>query len=233
MGVRVRRPARPTGVLRGRRGKRLPHGTGRRVTTRTGAMPSAARAGCEELASVHAPRGNIEMAGIRTLNAVGYWRPSEEVFLHRSRASYGGGPRPTPPGDGPRRRLPHPADLVRQDWDPVEIAAVVAYLRSGKEWVRYNGWSYCRFGCGIVPPALGDRDLTDGVWVWPEGLAHYVEAHTVRLPEEFLHHMRERDWRMTSEPIARWGDLAPADRPVVDTGFWTEWSARSSEEQPG
>ena len=33
---------------------------------------------------------------------------------------------------------------------------------------------------------MGSWDLTDGTWVWPEGLAHYIEAHGVILPEEFV-----------------------------------------------
>lgn len=37
---------------------------------------------------------------------------------------------------------------------------------------------------------MGHRDLTDGVYVWPEGLAHYVKAHAVRLPDDFLAHVR-------------------------------------------
>jgi hypothetical protein len=30
---------------------------------------------------------------------------------------------------------------------------------------------------------MGSFDLTDGLWLWPEGLAHYVEAHGLPLLE--------------------------------------------------
>lgn len=48
-------------------------------------------------------------------------------------------------------------------------------------FVAAAGTSFCRV-CG---QANGSAELTDGVrFVWPEGLAHYVEAHNVRLPAE-------------------------------------------------
>jgi hypothetical protein len=45
--------------------------------------------------------------------------------------------------------------------------------------------SYCRFGCGGNSASMGSRCQTDGEWVWPEGLSHDVEAHSVLLPEDF------------------------------------------------
>jgi hypothetical protein len=117
-------------------------------------------------------------------------------------------------------------------WDPAELPGVLAYLRAGQEWIQFHGWSYCRFGCGVAPSALGDRDLTDGVWVWPEGLAHYVETHSVRLPKEFIDHMRSQGWRVTAEPITRWVDRSEADRPQVEITFWIEWSRRMGASVP-
>ena len=32
----------------------------------------------------------------------------------------------------------------------------------------------------------GFRERCDGVYIWPEGLAHYVRAHNVRLPAEVV-----------------------------------------------
>lgn len=60
---------------------------------------------------------------------------------------------------------------------------VVCYLRSGTTFVVAAGVSRCRL-CGC---ANGSSELTDGVnFVWPEGLAHYVEQHGVCLPEEVV-----------------------------------------------
>jgi hypothetical protein len=114
---------------------------------------------------------------------------------------------------------------VTPGWKQAELPGILAYLRAGQEWVRYHGWSYCRFACGIAPGALGDRDLTDGVWLWPEGLSHYVEVHAVRLPDDFVDPMRSCGWR-AAEPIARWADGEGTDRPPVDLSYWISWAFR-------
>jgi hypothetical protein len=90
---------------------------------------------------------------------------------------------------------PRPQALVGR-WTPAQRAAVVKHLHSGVVFERYRGFSYCRFGCGIEPRELGNCDLFDGTWVWPSGLAHYVEAHNVRLPDEFVEHVK----RMARSP---------------------------------
>jgi hypothetical protein len=81
--------------------------------------------------------------------------------------------------------LPLPQRFVDPAWSRDERAAVLAYLRSGRVWRSFMGCSYCRI-CGQEDRAMGCADLTDGEWVWPEGLAHYVEQHDVRLPQEFV-----------------------------------------------
>ncbi|MEZ4410146.1 MAG: hypothetical protein R3A52_27265 [Polyangiales bacterium] len=35
---------------------------------------------------------------------------------------------------------------------------------------------------------------SDGTWVWPKALAHYVREHQVGLPEALLDHMRAQDF---------------------------------------
>lgn len=47
------------------------------------------------------------------------------------------------------------------------------------------GFSLCRI-CGC---RNGGTELTDGVYVWPDGLAHYVTEHDVRLPDVFVQHV--------------------------------------------
>lgn len=44
------------------------------------------------------------------------------------------------------------------------------------------GYSRCR----ICNAQNGNLELTDDVFIWPEGLAHYVRDHAVRLPVEFV-----------------------------------------------
>jgi hypothetical protein len=87
--------------------------------------------------------------------------------------------------DGPAAPAgwPDVRDFVVQEPDPGRQQAVAAYLRSGTAYVAAAGFSVCRI-CGA---ANGSTELTDGEYfVWPEGLAHYVEAHNVRLPDEVV-----------------------------------------------
>ena len=52
-------------------------------------------------------------------------------------------------------------------------------------------YAVCRFdGCAAPRAALGCATLTDGVWAWPEGLTHYIDAHGVRPPAAFVEHVR-------------------------------------------
>jgi hypothetical protein len=55
--------------------------------------------------------------------------------------------------------------------------------------------------------------VTDGVWVWPRDLAYYVREHRVKLPEEFVAHMRAQHW----EPPA----LSPAALDKVEEEYLT------------
>ena len=155
------------------------------------------------------------MTGMASLKAVGYWRPSERLINYYRTHGYGGRRRTASEiaalPERPPSPLPSPAALVAPEWNQADLPSILAYLRAGQEWIRFSGWSYCRFGCGIAPSALGDRDLTDGVWVWPEGLAHYVEVHAVRLPDEFISHAEA------------WAKFMPWD---VDSRWWQSQADR-------
>jgi len=110
--------------------------------------------------------------------------------------------------------LPRPQRLVGS-WSDSDRAFVVAYLRAGSPIVDYPDPSFCRFDCGETE--MGSRDLTDGEFVWPDGLAHYVEKHSVRLPEHFVAHVREREGRIAPfvAPKPRFG--------LYDRGPWERW----------
>jgi hypothetical protein len=78
--------------------------------------------------------------------------------------------------------------LVDRGWDEDERIDTGLYLRYGLVARAYLGLSPCRF-CG---KHNGSLELTDMTYLWPEGLAHYVEEHGVRLPGEFVAHVRAR-----------------------------------------
>lgn len=97
----------------------------------------------------------------------------------------------------------HPAELcsaaaarIAPDSDIITYITRGAFVESAE-----LGFSFCRIpGCALQSrgnAAMGSATMTDGVWVWPEGLHHYVAAHGLALPPRFLLHMSEvcRTWR--------------------------------------
>jgi hypothetical protein len=81
--------------------------------------------------------------------------------------------------------LPDPANFFDVDWDLNERRAIASYLNGGRPTNTGCGCSPCRV-CGA---ANGFDEFTDGTYLWPEGLAHYVLDHSVRLPNEIVQHI--------------------------------------------
>lgn len=80
---------------------------------------------------------------------------------------------------------PSPADFVDESWDSDTREQVADYLQRGFVVRAYMGYSPCRI-CGRNN---GTLELSDGTFVWPDGLVHYVVDHAVRLPHEFVTHV--------------------------------------------
>ncbi len=124
------------------------------------------------------------------LTLIGYWRPEDG-----SRAQYEESMTdPDLPPDIQRQlldmvereyRLPIAGDFVDHNWSPEERQAVGDHLARGLTLQQYRGLSRCRL-CG---QHNGSKELTDRTYYWPEGLSHYVLAHHVRLPQEFVGHV--------------------------------------------
>ena len=91
---------------------------------------------------------------------------------------------------------------------------MVRYLDAGVTFETYRGYSWCRFSCGVALSHMGSRHLTDGTWLWPEGLSHYVKHHEVILPEDFMTHAQ-----IGSPPRH-----APQSEEI-DSSFWIQWCA--------
>jgi hypothetical protein len=106
---------------------------------------------------------------------------------------------------------------------------VIAYLRSGTAWVACAGFSRCRL-CGRDN---GSVELTDGEnFCWPEGLAHYVEEHGIRLPAE----VAAVAARGPAGPVdLRWFQDAvlDSDALAIDEGWWQSLGRETAEHRPG
>jgi hypothetical protein len=88
---------------------------------------------------------------------------------------------------------PWPGDMVDPSWDATVRDAVVAHLQAGKVCAMWLGVAFCRL-CGA---RLGTCDLTDGVYVWPQKLDHYLTSHQVKLPDDFIAHVL--NWKEESD----------------------------------
>jgi hypothetical protein len=99
--------------------------------------------------------------------------------------------------------MPNPADFVDPDWDEDERDITSGYLSSGTIARAYMGYSPCRL---CSDRNNGDREFTDGIYIWPQGLRHYVDEHSVRLPEKFVSHA-----------VARMEEIEAA---YIDDSWW-------------
>lgn len=87
-------------------------------------------------------------------------------------------------------------DFIDPKWESTERDMVIKYLKTGVEKDRYRGYSTCRI-CG--KHNNGDSCLTDNTWVWPEGLAHYLEEHNVKPPQEFIEWVKKQTHQENSK----------------------------------
>lgn len=122
-------------------------------------------------------------------------------------------------------QMPMPHGLVTNQWDPEEKLKIIAYLRAGRPVNLYCGVSWCRFKCGISDGLMGCDDRTDGAWIWPEGLTHYVEVHSISLPDKFLQHARANNYAIPWIPTKL---LHGVD---LDLDYWMEWTAAEIEKR--
>ena len=90
-----------------------------------------------------------------------------------------------------------PRHFVDPSWVSAERAQAIDHLRRGTAARAYLGKSSCRF-CG---EPVGSLELSDGVFIWPEGLAHYVEVHDVRLPQRFVDHVVDTTRRIEEADV--------------------------------
>jgi len=121
---------------------------------------------------------DMTLERLGTLERVGFWRSDSQPSL------------------------PDPRTLVDETWDAAERGRIIAYLESSFYIpAAQGGPSWCRFGCSPRPKDIGTQDLTDGIWVFPEGLVHYVRSHGVKPPPAFLEHVRVHEFQVPELPV--------------------------------
>lgn len=118
----------------------------------------------------------------------------------------------SPDEDGP---WPDPRGLIDESWSGRERELVASYFEQGFEVWQYAGFSECRL-CGAYN---GSAESMDGVYLWPEGLAHYVREHSVKPPDKVLVHIRRRSEAADRDRVAEYTDRV----------FWPEGVALGHE----
>jgi len=113
------------------------------------------------------------------LTKIGYWRPRDEDLPGSISAEIW----------AKEFGEPWPGDFVDESWDPGDREQVAGYLDAGDCHEACKGYSPCRL-CDLRKN--GTSCLTDGTYVWPSGLSHYVREHAVRPPDDFIRHALQR-----------------------------------------
>ena len=127
------------------------------------------------------------------LTLIGYWRSKEAPMW------------------------PDPAEFVDHAWDEKERRLVGVYLSSGQvPWVA-AGFSRCR----LCDKPNGCAENTDGTYIWPEGLAHYIIDHDVRLPQIVVDHILNNQLREYS-----------VESVEVDYDWWKSITPKMSQLTP-
>ena len=114
---------------------------------------------------------NLSSEQLVTMKCIGYWWSQEQS------------------------ELPHPRDFIDNGWDEKEKQKILKYIsKCYYPPCASAGFSWCRMGCEPIPQDLGTQDLTDGTFIFPEGLAHYIAHHNVKPPEEFLSFIKQNNY---------------------------------------
>lgn len=109
--------------------------------------------------------------------------------------------------------FPDPHSFVKNEIDQQLRQLVAAYLDRGTHFIPYLGHSWCRFKCGAKEDEMGSFCFTDGDYIWPQGLGHYIKRHNVWLPELFIEHVVRNNTR----------DISHVDTSILDLHDYNWW----------
>ena len=92
----------------------------------------------------------------------------------------------------PKGQLPSLSAWIDPSWTADDKAKIVLYLRDATCILAgAGGMMKCPL-CDERYPKMAV--MSDGEYFWPISLAHFVESHSVRLPDTILAHIRSAQW---------------------------------------
>ncbi|WP_054851350.1 hypothetical protein [Olleya sp. ITB9] len=77
---------------------------------------------------------------------------------------------------------------------------IIRYLRNGYEVSSVSTAKECEI-CN--KPVGSTLYLSDGYWIWPKWLIHYVQEHNMKLPNDFLIHIESKDFEIDQRLVKK------------------------------
>jgi hypothetical protein len=163
-------------------------------------------------------------SGVAVLKAVGYWVEDVRIFVSKKEKilSWLRGGRKSEIVK--YHECCVPSELPKCGYSDEVKERIIGYLSAGYRYSAELGYSWCRFKCGIESHEMGDKDLTDGEWIWPEGYVHYLKEHDVKVPDEFVKAMSNNNWVVPAIDLS----VVLKDE-CLSYEYWYEWCRREKQ----
>lgn len=88
--------------------------------------------------------------------------------------------------------LPLLEHVIDDNWIPYDKTILLNYLN--KSPIVVAG-SFPEIKCELCDEKVRTSVYSsDGVWLWPTDLVHYVSEHAVKLPIDFIEHIRQMEY---------------------------------------
>jgi hypothetical protein len=102
-------------------------------------------------------------------------------------------------------------ELVTYSQEPDE-EKLLSYLSNGRIWVAVASLERCVFCDHFAGPRTY---MTDGKWLWPKFILHYVEVHDLQLPASFLEHIRMVEYTIPVAEVDRIFGLPESEIEII------------------
>ncbi|TVZ76182.1 hypothetical protein [Streptomyces sp. BK340] len=119
-------------------------------------------------------------------------------------------------------------DAVQPVGEPDE-ADLVAYLDAGHVLIDVMEAGHDAITGSAHRHSPGCSSLvTDGTWLWRLDFPHYLETHHVALPEAFIAHVRNLNYKMPTITVAQFAPRYNETMPLVGWTSATPWRSTAT-----
>jgi hypothetical protein len=93
------------------------------------------------------------------------------------------------------------SELVDETWAPPDKDEILKYLIEAPSSLASVFPPERCTTCGELLENIGGQS-SDGIWIWPATLPHFVGKHHVRLPDRMVERIRAKGYRPVPEDVA-------------------------------